>query len=130
MSRIVNPVPGDETWRGAWPSPIPVCPTSASVEESLLNAGNRTQDLGSDGKSAPSDLVRQCNIIYRNRKGKKVVTNDRLLMIMGPMMESSSSEEEDEEAEDETRILLKRARSFIAARQAEQSMSELALNRT
>ena len=34
-------------------------------------------------------------------------------------MKSSSSKEEDKEAEDKTRILLKRARLFIAARQVE-----------
>ena len=108
--------PGDQTWRGKWPKPIPSDNESETIERSREDGTNKP-GVGRDD----SRLV-----VYRTRKGEKIVLPEIALDLVAALIESDSEEENDELVRRDQEFA-QEIRKHNAAKLAEVKLSNLRL---
>ena len=114
----VNPIKGEEIWRGAWPQRIPQCP----------HTSRPSQDNWSEEQPGNAGTILEHRpIIFRTRKGRKIKTTAYMQSLTGPIIESDSEEESDVAKEHKMKQL-QHARAVIEANMAERLMAGLCLD--
>ena len=110
--------PGDQTWQGKWPQPIPRDDGSKVVERS---GGDDTDKPG-----VGRDHWRP--VVFRTRKGKRKVLPEMVLDLVGPFIDDSDPEEESDEQVRRDQDFSQEIRKHNAAKLAEVKLSNLRLD--